>query len=395
MGAYRTIKGGLRIRRFSDFKLGGRLTISQHNTAMPTVTNGATYFPSLLFFHHLQKQSPFKPKPPPPRKTSSALLHTMASTSGWIDIHGHFKPPRSESASQKAWQDLKDVRFMAPKPYEWNEHDILAYLDRAGISMQMLSYIPKNIDALKQSNDFGASVVGRHPSRFGLLAALPTNDPAACLQEIRRAQTELHADGFAVTCCYQGVYFSDPILEPVLKELNKIGAVVFLHPDGFAPPVQGRPVPISEVFFETTRTVVDMLYAGIFRDYTDIKFIVAHCGAAVPILADRLELLGTEPWVPNPHGIKKKEIKQHLSTLFLDTAGTGCAPLAAAIGLVGCDHIVYGADCGVPCSTEETLEENRKSILAYEGMTREERQAIGHNVRALFPQAVERMRSAP
>ncbi len=313
--------------------------------------------------------------------------------SGWIDVHGHFLPPESDDASQKSWQDMKDNCFMATHPYTWNENDILDYLDRAGISMQMLSRVPKSVDALKQSNNFGASVVRRHPSRFGLLAALPTNNLDACLEEIRRAQTELHADGFAVTCCYEGVYLSDVSLKPAWDELDRIGAVVFLHPDAYAPAVQGRPVPISEVFFETTRTVVDMLYAGIFREYKNIKFIVAHCGAAVPVLADRLELLGTESWVPNPHNIKKEEVKQHLSTLYLDTAASGCAPLATAVRLVGADHIVYGADCGVPCSSEHSMEQNRKAILAYDGMTSEEKESIGHNAEVLFPQAARRMRN--
>jgi 6-methylsalicylate decarboxylase len=69
--------------------------------------------------------------------------------------------------------------------------------------MQMLSVIPKALDALKASNDYGAELVKRHPSRFGLLAALPTNDPQACLAEIKRPKTELHADGFAAMCPVQ------------------------------------------------------------------------------------------------------------------------------------------------------------------------------------------------
>jgi 6-methylsalicylate decarboxylase len=57
-------------------------------------------------------------------------------------------------------------------------------------------------------------------------------------------------------------------------------------------------VPLIEVAFETARTLVNMLYAGTFRRYPNIKFIASHGGVALPPLADRLELLGTEPWVP-------------------------------------------------------------------------------------------------
>lgn len=318
----------------------------------------------------------------------------MADGSGWIDIHGHYHAPITEEEAEQQFKARNDACFLTPGPpaLVFDQEGVLAYLDRAGISMQMLSVVPKSLEALKASNEYGASLVKKHPSRFGLLAALPTNDPQATLAEIKRAKNELHADGFAVSCHYNDVYLGDPSLEPVMEELDRQGAVVFMHPDAYKPAVQGRPIPLIEVAFETTRTLVDMLYAGTFRKYPNIKFIASHGGGALPLLADRLELLGTEPWVPNPNNITKKEIKEQLSRLYVDTAAVGVAAMLPALRLVGKKHVVYGADCGVPCSTEATMEENRKNILAYEGLTEEEKDAIGHNVKVLFPEAVKRMK---
>jgi len=319
----------------------------------------------------------------------------MADGSGWIDIHGHYYTPLTQEQADQSFKARIEGCFLVPGPQalEFDQEAVLAYNDRAGISMQMLSVVPKSLKALKASNDYGASLVRKHPSRFGLLAALPTDDPQACLEEIKRAKNELHADGFAVTCHYNDVYVSDPSLKPVMEELDRMGAVVFMHPDAYKPPVQGRPVPVIEVAFETTRTLVDMLYASTFRNYPNIKFVASHGGGALPLLADRLELLGAEPWVPNPNNITKEEIKEQLSRLYVDTAAVGCAALMPALRLVGKKHVVYGADCGVPCSTEATMEENRMNILGYEGLTEEEKDAIGHNVKVLFPEAVKRMKS--
>jgi 6-methylsalicylate decarboxylase len=318
----------------------------------------------------------------------------MADGLGWIDIHGHYYAPLTPEQAEQRFKASHDACLLTPGPpaLEYDQEGILAYLDRAGVSMQMLSVVPKTLEALKASNNYGAELVKKHPSRFGLLAALPTDDPQAALAEIKRAKTELHADGFAVTCCYNGVYLGDPSLEPVMEELDRQGAVVFMHPDAYKPAVQGRPVPLIEVAFETTRTLVDMLYAGTFRKYPNIKFIAAHGGGALPLLADRLELLGTEPWVPNPSNVAKKEIKEQLGRLYVDTAAVGVAALLPALRLVGKERVVYGADCGVPCSTEQTIEENRLNILGFEGLTTEERDAIGHNVKVLFPEAVKRMK---
>ena len=320
------------------------------------------------------------------------------STDGWIDIHGHFQfhPPSTREEQDAQVSTMRSLKWKVSEPFIWSAESTLAYLDRAGIAMQMLSTVPLRLPDLKASNDYGAQVVRKWPHRFGLLAALPTSDPQACLEEIERAidhgPNGLHADGFAVLCRYNNVYLSDPSLVPVWERLNKLHAVIFTHPDAYQPGHMGRPSPVVEVAFETTRTYVDMLYQGIFRDYPDITWIASHGGAAIPLLSDRLELLGTEPWVPNPKNIRKEDIKKQLSRIYVDTAAVGPTSVHTALRLVGKNHIVYGADCGVPCSTDDTMEENRRNVLSYEGMSEEERSNIGRNVYKLFPNAADRLR---
>ena len=310
---------------------------------------------------------------------------------GWIDIHGHFTPPTSIEDREKRWHAMREARFLVPEPFEWTPESTLAYLDKAGIAMQMLSNLPKQLDALKESNDYAASLVTKYPNRFGLLAALPTDNAEAALAEIDRATHNLHADGFAVTCNYNGVYLGDTSLDPVWAELNSRHAVVFVHPDAYAPASMGRPSPLIEVAFETARTVVDMLYAGVFRKFPRVTFILAHCGGALPVLSGRLKLLGTEPWVPNPNNISQGEIQEQLASLYLDTAATAPTGMAPALQMVAPDHLVYGADCGVPCSTESTMEANKEAVLEYEGLSRSQRDAIGRNVLSLFPAAAKRL----
>ncbi|GAH54138.1 unnamed protein product, partial [marine sediment metagenome] len=85
--------------------------------------------------------------------------------------------------------------------------------------MQLLSYVPQDAAQLSAVNDYGATLLGAYPDRFGLLAALPTDDPDACLAEIARVPDELAADGFAVQCIYHDVGLGDTRLEPVWNEL--------------------------------------------------------------------------------------------------------------------------------------------------------------------------------
>lgn len=329
--------------------------------------------------------------PSPSRVSSQESLGNLHSHSdAWIDCHCHFTPRLTQPEYEEKWHAMNEAKFLVPEPYIWTPEATLKYMDQAGIQMQLLSNIPKALGALKSSNEYGASLVNAHPTRFGLLAALPTDDTSAAIAEVKRMASR--CDGYAVTCRYNGVYLSDSKLDPLWSLLNDKKATVFTHPDAYADPDLGRPSPLLEVAFETARTVVDMLYTGWFTKFPHITVIVSHCGGALPALSGRLLALGTEPWVPNPEKLTREQMKEQLASLYLDTAATGRAShLLPGIEMVGKEHLVYGSDSGVPCSTVETLEENRKDLLAFEGLTASEIQSIGKRCYELFPTAKERL----
>jgi predicted TIM-barrel fold metal-dependent hydrolase len=309
----------------------------------------------------------------------------------WIDIHAHFSPPVSEEAHATVVDVMRQACWCIDEAPVWSLDATLAYMDRTGIQMQMLSNVPKWLDGLRASNDFGADLVRRHPDRFGLLAALPTDHPEAALAEIARADDELGADGYAVTCNYNGVLLSDPTLDAVWAELDRRRAVVFAHPDAYTPGAQGRPSALIEVAFETTRTFTDMLYAGLFRRFPNVTFVVAHCGAALPALSGRITLLGLESWVPNPHGLTATDLTAALTRLYLDTAATCPTSLAAALAMTTPDQLVYGSDCGVPCTSEATMDRNLEALLNFPDLTDSQKTAIGSRALQLFPSAAARV----
>ncbi len=311
----------------------------------------------------------------------------------WVDVHAHFYPPETQAVREERVRGMQQNCWNIDELPVWNPAAQLAYMDRTGIQMQMLSNIPRGLDALRDSNGYGASLARRHPDRFGFLAALPTDNAEACLAEIDRVPGSLAADGFAVTCHYNDVYLSDARLEPVWAELNRRQAVVFAHPNAYNG-FMGRPEALLEVAFQTARTFVDMMYAGLFRRYPDIRFVVAHCGGALPGLSGRLLLLGNERWVPNPHRVTREEMSTQMRRLFLDTAATMPTGLAPALLMTTPDHIVYGSDCGVPCTTDETMNRNIEALLTYRGLTDEQIQAIGRNALTLFPGAAARIEAA-
>jgi predicted TIM-barrel fold metal-dependent hydrolase len=278
---------------------------------------------------------------------------------GWVDVHAHFSPPVGEAVRAARLDGMRAAGWRLDEAPRWDPQSTLEFMDRVGTAMQLLSNIPKTVPELRASNDHGAALVADHPDRFGLLAALPSDDPDACLAEIERADAELDADGFTMTCRYNGTYLSDRRLDPVWAELDRRRATVFLHPDPHAPSSFGRPSPVLEVAFETTRTLVDMLFVGTMRRHPHVRLIVAHGGAALPALAGRLAAVVGEAWLPNPDGLDAQALERELSGLYLDTAVAGSPnQLRPALEITTPDHIVYGSDCGVPCTNEALIRAN-------------------------------------
>jgi predicted TIM-barrel fold metal-dependent hydrolase len=225
--------------------------------------------------------------------------------------------------------------------------------------MQMLSYVPRTLDALESANDYGAQIVANHSSRFGLLPALPTDNPDACLTEIQRGDASpIFNDRYATIIVFNNVSLSDPRLEPVWKELDARKAVIQVHPDANKKGTDGRPSPLIDIAFDTARVATDMLYKGVFCHWPNIKWVFAHSGGALPTPSGRLTLLSAESWVPDALNITREEIEKMLSRLYVNTATTAKISLAPAIQMVGVKHVVYGADCGVPCLTDATMTGN-------------------------------------
>ena len=87
-------------------------------------------------------------------------------------------------------------------------------------------------------------------------------------------------------------------------------------------------------------------------------------------------------------------MREHLRRLFLDTAATMPSGLAAALTMTTPDRIVYGSDCGVPCTSDDTMNANIEALLSFGGLTPGQIDSIGRNALRLFPDAAARIQVA-
>jgi predicted TIM-barrel fold metal-dependent hydrolase len=195
--------------------------------------------------------------------------------------------------------------------------------------------------------DFAAEMVRDRPARYGLFAPLSMLDIDATLKEIEYVFDTLKADGINLQTNYGDKWLGHPIYRPVLEELNRRKAVVFVHPlvaNCCANLSVGTFPAVIEVPHDTTRTVVSLLLGGTFARLRDIKWLFSHGGGTIPMLAGRIEAFYDQK-ARGPNGFAPDGIEAEFRRLYYDTANaTHPASMAALTKLVPTSQITYGTD---------------------------------------------------
>ncbi|WP_216363506.1 amidohydrolase family protein [Subtercola boreus] len=275
-----------------------------------------------------------------------------------VDVHAHFVTDDYRAAAQAAGYIHPDGMTAWPT---WNVDEHLRLMDSCGIRTSMLSisspgvHFGNDIAArtlARTVNDFGSAVTQVRPERFGLFAALPLPDVSGSLIEAAYALDELGADGVAVETNSRGLYLGDERFDPLWQELNRRKCVVFVHPTsppGYEKTSLGRPRPMLEFIFDSTRAASDLLFAGTLNRYPDIEWIFTHTGGTLPLLADRLELFQT---LFMTESNSSQNALQQIGRLWFDMAGTPFPhSVPALIAAFGSERLLYGSDyCWTPAA---------------------------------------------
>ena len=268
---------------------------------------------------------------------------------GKLDVHAHYLPEPYRQALERAGHSRPDGMPQIP---DWSAEAHVALMDRLGIATSLLSISTPGVhladdaaarDLAREVNEAGRRAVVDHPGRFGLLGSLPLPDVDAAIAEIAHCIDNLDVDGFVLLTNVGGTYLGDTAWDPVFRELDRRGARVLIHPTS---PVCwehtsfGRPRPMLEFLFDTTRAVVNLVLNGTVARHPNLRLIVPHAGATLPVVADRVAafalMLDVDPSV---------DVLRDLGNLHFDLAGTPIPrQLHALLALTTLDHLHYGSD---------------------------------------------------
>ena len=270
----------------------------------------------------------------------------MADTKTRIDVHHHFYIPD--------YIAVMGELGARPAVREWSMERSLEEMDKNGVATSLLSLSPPGLHGVAPAetrrlaravNDFATTMRQAHPKRFGHFASVPMPDVEATLAEIAHAHDTFKADGIELMTSYGERYLGDAVFAPVMEELNRRKALVFVHPLApvcCAPSLGWIPPSLFEFTQDTNRAVFSLLFTGSFARFPDIRYIFCHSGAGVPALAGRAQVMGMGRQFADkmPNGIDYE-----LRRLHYDVALQANRPaLAALFAFVPTSQVLLGSD---------------------------------------------------
>ncbi|MFE0459352.1 amidohydrolase family protein [Kitasatospora sp. NPDC058965] len=280
-----------------------------------------------------------------------------------IDVHCHLVPDfYRQSLAAHGVTEIGGV----PVPL-WSPALAVDFMNRYGIEAQVVSvsepgvtYLDAAADRLAMAqrlNTYMSSELvhgsAYRQGRFGGFAVLPlgrkvtAKDVGDAVLEARRAVRELGLDGVGLFSSYGGTYLGDPVLEPLLRELDDLRAMVFVHPvTPAAYPDLGLPPFLYEFTFDTTRALVNMLYKGVYGRHARIRWLAAHAGGTLPYLSYRASLLTLTPALAQQFGDSgAADSSPYFRGLFYDTALSPAPQAMKSVReLAGTGHILFATD---------------------------------------------------
>lgn len=281
--------------------------------------------------------------------------------SGLVDIHTHAISPDLAAPGPGRWPTVertaedRAVILLDGRAYReiddrcWSAERRLADMDAEGVAVQVVSPIPVTLvydqpaegaAALAAGqNDFLAGLCAAAPDRLLALGAVPLQDVALAVAELRRCVVDLGFPGVEIGTVVGERELADPALDPFFEAAADLRALVLVHPvdQVLSPRVRALGVGFGLGMPSETATAAAGLLVGPVRR-PGACVCLAHGGGSLPAILPRLDR-GSAMLRPDavPPGERARE-------MCCDSLTYDSASLALAVSRFGSDHVMLGTD---------------------------------------------------
>lgn len=321
-----------------------------------------------------------------------------------IDFHCHFYPEeylkkleasKGDVRIEKNEKGEKIILSMGAKagPVTEDFFDIEVRLDKIkenNIDMQILTTPHPGVDRFSPDesaemsrviNDGLSKVVKKYPDHFQALAMLPLIEPKLALKELDRAIFDLGLKGICTLTNVAGKTSDSDFLLPIYEKAQALGVPIFIHPTtpvGAQVMKEWRLAIILGFEFDVMLSATRLAYSGILERFPELRFVIAHLGAGIPFLAERIDRGYHDPTC----GVRtKKPTTDYLKELHTDTVSFYQPALKLAYEFFGADRMVMGSDFPLPIGD---LQAAVPSIEKMDISREEKEKILGKNVERLL-----------
>ncbi|MGU7933627.1 amidohydrolase family protein [Streptococcus suis] len=168
-----------------------------------------------------------------------------------------------------------------------------------------------------------------------------------------------------------GLSIADPSFRPIFAKCEELNIPIWLHP------VFDNRKPDNNIVFsweyEQSQAMLQLVEAGIFQDYLNLKIIVHHAGALAPFFSGRIQYI-----------LPEKQVED-FRKFYVDTAILGNPKaLELTLDYFGLDRVLFGTDAPLgiaPAGATLVISEAIDSLH----LSQEDKQAIySENIKLLL-----------
>ncbi|KAK3639527.1 hypothetical protein LTR22_017389 [Elasticomyces elasticus] len=212
-----------------------------------------------------------------------------------VDVHAHIIPPW--------YRAIVPTTGQSPTP-NWTLKTHLSFIVNNSIGHSVLSVLSpgsvvylgleaKSAALARLLNEYQAAIVRKLPKLFSFYAVTPLPYTRAAIVETIYAREKLGAAGIGLLSNHEGYYLGNHAFTPLFANLNSSGGstkAIFVHPTGpCLHPANGSlidanptlyPEGLVEFYFETARTFIDLTISQTIANFTALRWVVPHGGAA-------------------------------------------------------------------------------------------------------------------
>lgn len=246
----------------------------------------------------------------------------------------------------------------------------LEEMDRHGIDVSVLSVTTPGVQVepvrdiavrkAKEVNDFLATVMQRHPKRFGGFAHLALQDPKEAANELERAVKDLGMCGALINGHTNGEYLDAEKFYPVWERAEALNVPIYLHPAN-APDASRCLEGYTELLgpawawtAETATHTLRMVMGGVFDRFPKATLVLGHMGETLPFVLWRLD--SRYKMMKHTHRLQKMPSQYIRDNVMITTSGSCDVPaLLCSLLALGADRIMFSVDYPYE-STQEAVD---------------------------------------